>query len=68
MATFGFGLLVHWTRSRSSSPRCDATRFDAREILAAPDGHRLAAKDDMSDIEWFKVLATRGDGVPLHNA
>jgi hypothetical protein len=39
-----------------------------REILAAPDGHRLAAKDDTSDIEWFEVLATRGDGVPLHNA
>jgi hypothetical protein len=39
-----------------------------REILAAPDGHRLAAKDDTSDIAWFEVLATRVDGVPLHNA
>jgi hypothetical protein len=42
--------------------------FDVREILAAPDGRRLAAKDNTSDVEWFQVLATRGDGAPLHNA
>jgi hypothetical protein len=42
--------------------------FDVREILAAPDGRRLAAKDNTSDVEWFQALATRGDGVPLRNA
>jgi hypothetical protein len=68
MAAFGFGLLVHWTTLEEQLAELRRHAFDVREILAAPDGRRLAAKDDTSDVEWFQVLATRGDGVPLHNA
>jgi hypothetical protein len=34
------------------------------EQLAALRRHAF----DVRDVEWFQVLATRGDGVPLHNA